>query len=494
MGEAGDESPDESPWAAISAVTIQDTRHSPPTATAIVDDSSASETESSTSESEPDEAWKAWREPQGAAALVSDDLESSALSMNDLFPGTEVVDAGDDDMPLPTVEEAQQQVQLILNRRERIRQLSAKYASNNDARSAIREPELTATLQQSLQEPITESEATGVVKGACQSAASLGASPAQISADSEPKPGIAPAGSMSTARGQTSETCGAEKEDLFQHTWHDLEHIPTGDAALPEDVSCKVDTDELDSRAATYTLEKPQLLHTVVSSSAGKVLEDSRDKADRPESKTSDVCRSPLPVFGPPARPSKTDMMDALGKLRNTLGQFKANGGATLDSSKDASGHALDASRSGTAQKGATAPESVSSASPVSASDPNQAPAAAAAAAAEGVGATHGATPEVELGPESTSDRARVESKQSEEGPRPQSSAVDRILSRLTRDGVLDGLDAEGSQPVNMSKLRAAMTNEPARREELWQQFLACDDAPVGGDFLPSPEDFYKAK
>jgi len=44
---------------------------------------------------------------------------------------------------------------------------------------------------------------------------------------------------------------------------------------------------------------------------------------------------------------------------------------------------------------------------------------------------------------------------------------------------------------VDKEKFEAGKRQEESRREELWHQFLAGNDNPVGGDFLPSPDSYH---
>ncbi|CAJ1419887.1 unnamed protein product [Effrenium voratum] len=48
------------------------------------------------------------------------------------------------------------------------------------------------------------------------------------------------------------------------------------------------------------------------------------------------------------------------------------------------------------------------------------------------------------------------------------------------------------SSELLLERLRRDLTMDRERSEELWRGFL-CDDLPVGGDMLPSPDEFYKA-
>lgn len=55
------------------------------------------------------------------------------------------------------------------------------------------------------------------------------------------------------------------------------------------------------------------------------------------------------------------------------------------------------------------------------------------------------------------------------------------------------GLDAEGAKawPIDNAKFQAGRREEESRREELWLEFLAGDNNPVGGHLLPSPESYH---
>ena len=60
---------------------------------------------------------------------------------------------------------------------------------------------------------------------------------------------------------------------------------------------------------------------------------------------------------------------------------------------------------------------------------------------------------------------------------------IEGILQRLRREG----LGGDGR------KIQEGMEKDQQRSVELWQNFL-CDDMPVGGDILPSPDEFYGLK
>ncbi|CAK9044237.1 unnamed protein product [Durusdinium trenchii] len=63
------------------------------------------------------------------------------------------------------------------------------------------------------------------------------------------------------------------------------------------------------------------------------------------------------------------------------------------------------------------------------------------------------------------------------------SSTIESILQRSRREG-LGG---------DMKKIQEGMERDQQRSVELWHNFL-CDDMPVGGDVLPSPDDFYRSR
>ena len=61
-------------------------------------------------------------------------------------------------------------------------------------------------------------------------------------------------------------------------------------------------------------------------------------------------------------------------------------------------------------------------------------------------------------------------------------SATEQVLQHLRREGLRDD-----------RKIQEGLVKDQERAEELWRGFL-CDDMPVGGDFLPNPDEFYRKK
>eukprot|EP00439_Symbiodinium_sp_Y106_P026603 s1435_g3.t1 len=62
-----------------------------------------------------------------------------------------------------------------------------------------------------------------------------------------------------------------------------------------------------------------------------------------------------------------------------------------------------------------------------------------------------------------------------------------QVLPRVLQSA-LQGIDADST------KLKAGLAREETQREELWMKFLCGNDAPVGGDALPSPDEFFGTK
>lgn len=71
-----------------------------------------------------------------------------------------------------------------------------------------------------------------------------------------------------------------------------------------------------------------------------------------------------------------------------------------------------------------------------------------------------------------------------------------QVLQSALQDPVgfsFDSLRQKGID-ADLTKLKAGLAKEEAQREELWMKFLCGNDAPVGGDALPSPDEFLGTK
>mmetsp|Transcript_85077 Transcript_85077/g.150437 ORF Transcript_85077/g.150437 Transcript_85077/m.150437 type:complete len:419 (-) Transcript_85077:66-1322(-) len=239
-------------------------------------------------------------------------------------------------------------------------------------------------------------------------------------------------------------------------------------------VARKDTTGSLDSRALTYLAEQSQQTLSSDSlelDSCGKVLEQdaSCEKieplAERPVHGPEPVKKEATasrPVFGPPARPGKKEVADVLGQLRHGLRQLRAG-----DSEVERKATSSEPT------KAALKPEEaqVSDASVMSSPSKET---------------SLGSLAQVAEAKRPPAEKPGQQSKKDEQ------SASEQKLA-CSQDGT-PGAEEMGLQPVDAEKFRAGLASDALKREELWQQFLACNDSPVGGDMLPSPEDFYRRR
>lgn len=413
---------DEPSWDDIASVVIQDQASTSarlgnsvsPPGAAISD----SDSESTSEESSPEDGWQSWQQQD----VLGDDVETEAEDLLAILPGGPGPE--DQEVTLPSVEAAQRQLEDIRSRRDRILEISSRYQAR-----------------------------------------------------------LTPQASSATALPSEVLLPKAEK----QLSWHNLKDLDLDQEA---ETATTAEAAALpDSRAAAYLAEAADDTSTAALPGSD-ALEPIATAQDPQDSAAAHAAVKPVPlavpavapevrpVFGPPARPGKQQIMELLGQLKQGLGRFSDAAAAQDTTGGNTSSTVATAMLVSTATSHETDTAATLSKQPTP--------------CASLVGSSSMPAGEQSSPPSSLPETGPISVPKPAADAASDESAAELNLKRLALEGVhLQRPEMDTSQEVDAEKFRAGLTSDAATREELWRQFLPGSDAPVGGDHLPSPEEFY---
>eukprot|EP00933_Yihiella_yeosuensis_P084760 TRINITY_DN9941_c3_g1_i1.p1 TRINITY_DN9941_c3_g1~~TRINITY_DN9941_c3_g1_i1.p1 ORF type:complete len:510 (+),score=146.13 TRINITY_DN9941_c3_g1_i1:88-1530(+) len=456
-------------WASMTAVTIQQAELPRPDASkaqVVEEDSPASsETGSSTSEEEVEAFWEV-NAPQDLKEVNPDaeDGFGNFVTLGDLLHAGNVDDAVDEELPLPSVQGAQQQLEQILTRRDRIRDIASRYSGSKSVLS--KDPPTTmlklsasslesATILPSFAEDQSHDRSTETANCSSGDAIDNASSKSRAAAYLASAPPI--------------DDLELDVDDADAETFHDLA------------LEAKID-DKSNTNKDNEVLRVSEEVSVSALSSSG---EDTTAAAPRvkfgpelpPELLAAETSKQSKPnlVFGPSARPGKAQVNLALHRLRWGLNR------ATENAAESSSPHdEKDTSTNLTAPltlKDQHLPQQTTAAKPTVAIDCQSDEKKA-----------NDSNPTKPSPVMATGLKALEAMNSSSEDASRNSLAGSGQKQKTTQQNAAQQIE----QKVDQEKLNAGKAEEGTRYQELWEKFLAGNDAPVGGDFLPPPDAFHR--